>query len=136
MLLLETESFQEGEIALQKEKAWRAQFLRVMYEYYRFSAMNCATIWGAVEKLLHHDQLELIRTFSDDKATMLINLVATCSKDKEALRALQTIARLDRVYGWTLKRLPGLAKLTTTSLTSLAELIEQVSDPANSKALY
>ena len=121
---MERQTNEAAKTALQKEKAWRAQFLRVMFEFYGFSAGSCAKIWNYADKLLHHEQLKLIRTFSDDKAEMLIDIVAACTKDKAALSALKVIAALDQQYGWTLKRMPPLTQLTTTSLTSLAELIK------------
>ena len=121
---------------MKKEKAWKAHFIRVMYEYYRFSPSICEKIWNNADKLLHHEQLELIRTFSGEKVERLIDVVAACSKDKTAVKALKIMAEHDLRYGWTISKIPALEKLSKTSLSSLAEMIEQVALPANAKALY
>ena len=108
---------------------------RVLNECYGYDGTCCRKIWVGAEKLFYHETLALIKTFKDDKVERLIDIVAACSKDSQNVKALERIAALERKFRWAIKKVPALEKLSSTSLASLADIIEEIAKPANDWAL-
>ena len=77
------------ETDVEAERAWKAKFGRVMYEYFGFNRTCIETIWDNADKLLHGEMLQIIAGFEGKKVGRILDIVGSCTKDKANVTALQ-----------------------------------------------
>ena len=72
--------------------------------------------------------------FKPEDHENLIKIITSCSQAQDDVHALRKIGSLGSNFSWVLSRMPDYSELTTTALSSIADIIEQLSATENSWA--